>query len=541
MKKKSILIIFILFISICYGALPVWAVTTTYYFSLDGDDNNACTPNWANRCKTIERANEIAEDISDVTDGNEVRLLFNYNDVWDNYATEFTSAVATATYDKFLNVAVSGANDTSRVIVGVCDGSGNYVSGESANKATIDNTGLTQVLYRGAVRVYSQSWVTVENLNLPGTAGDTVYADGLRAEQSDGINFLYNTIADTDCAGIRIVKCTGGNGGLVKGNTVDGTGVSASCSPAGITLTSSYGFTVEDNTVSNLVDREGIGIYRNYGSAGSNIVQDNIVYDTEVVGIYVANGGPNNIIRRNIVYSVDETDMGGVQIRDETADCGLGISTNTTISENFISVTNAGLQITNQCSAEMSGNVFYNNTVVRGGTYATGNVREFVVRVALSAGSITGLEFKYNYFNDTVADIAETPSGHTWDYNIWSAAEAAIDADARGANDTYEIPLAGNIYKNSGWDSITDGSQTGANFALVAGSTLINASPITRTIVDPDSVWPSAVITMSANEVGGMGFVDAPPEQGDSGLYGVIGGTGVIIHGDVQSVIPSND
>jgi hypothetical protein len=74
---------------------------------------------------------------------------------------------------------------------------------------------------------------------------------------------------------------------------------------------------------------------------------------------------------------------------------------------------------------------------------------------------------------------------------------------------------------------------------------LVDAASATRDIIDPDSTTdstPIAITTMSADEMGAVGYEDTPPGPGgETGLYNVLGGTTTLGLGGSKTVTLSGE
>jgi len=554
MKKLLIIVIFLL--------LPItsWATTTTYYFALDGDNTKDCA-SWANRCKTIERMNAIMAGLSDVTDGNTVRVCGQEGDRWDT-AAEMGSA------DK-IELTVSGANAASRFILGACDSLGNWVSTRSSNPPIIDGndtnpTGADQGLIHAAD---GEQYYTIENWRVTESNNDGMrLAGGASGDEHYGFIIRWTEVDNFDDSGIRCAKfCEDFN--ITQNYIHDGSlDCQFSCDPdcsgpdtgSGIVIALwSSRLAAGSSITENLIDGiggEGIGTFRCRNDGFPLQIKRNVILNTRSGGFHATDVTFN--FENNIIHN---TDGGGSTnaywsqtselVPPNCDNPGHGIylkcfpsdpwtfSITGTIIGNIISAGDYGMRISeSDCSTDgdtIDNLLIYNNTIIA-------NKEGASLNVSLSNGS--GNEFKYNAI--TTADCgscAVTDPGQQ--LGAWTIANNAYSATPSTGYDTFIVENL-DLVSQTGlrWPDAV-GNIAVSNFAPALGSPLIDTG-VTRTLIDNDSditSFPFTITTVSANEIGAVAYIDAPPEQGDTGLYGVIGGTGVIIHGDVQSVIPSND
>ena len=227
-------------------------------------------------------------------------------------------------------------------------------------------------------------------------------------------------------------------------------------------------WTCQNNTVKN-GHGEGIGVYKHSNYA---TIQQNLVYNTEKLGIYI-DGSHDPSILHNLVYGTVDTTyhryttppmMGvGIQINDEhlVSDAAY----NATIVGNFVAYCSAGIAI-GSSTYGMTGAKIYNNTLVNN------NASLWFTQVPV----VTNSAIKNNVFwtkngapYGHIRLTSGNPSSVDWGYNFWST--SATDQYS-GTGDV--VAVSPEIYKTTGWDSITAGSLNLSDFGLTDGSPCIN-------------------------------------------------------------------
>lgn len=198
-----------------------------------------------------------------------------------------------------------------------------------------------------------------------------------------------------------------------------------------------------------------------------------------------------NTIRYNLIYGTYPNANGqtnynspGIWLGNETEWSQPACYTETYIYGNLIASCSVNMWIEGQGSnAQVYNSYWYNNTSVE----ATGTWN-FYVQNYTGNGHI----FKNNIIVQTNGNTGGAPSGLvTADYNHWSKAPST---PLRGSHDTtypnYAVtsPM---IAKTSGWNSLTGGSLTGAEFALQSNSICINKGTSTP-VATPQSSFLNA-------------------------------------------------
>ena len=203
-----------------------------------------------------------------------------------------TIFVSTGTYHEHVTISKSltliGENVETTIIDGSNTGDVVYING---NKITV--TGFTIQKggsYGDGIHISYSSGIMISN-NIILESQHGVYAS-----QSSNIsitnNFVLNNgVVGIGGAGIQLFhssySCIVGN--RVANNTIDGIIVSES----------SHNCFIANNTVSNTFTHHGISIW---DSSSNNTVTNNIVYGSEMGGLFIGRSSCNNVLANNIAY-----------------------------------------------------------------------------------------------------------------------------------------------------------------------------------------------------------------------------------------------
>jgi len=499
--------------------------------------------------------NEIQDHISDVTDGNTVRIALKEGDVWD-YATPtlFENASLSNEDDRLL-IKVSGANDSSRFLVGAYDASGNYLSTESANKPIIDgNDQQPNNDYEGMVHSIDEYYVTIENLVIRDTWGVSEYVGtekrthGVKVEDSAYVNVRWVDTSDTSGHGIL-----GDNCDFCKFNDNSVTEFVSRASGhceleggGGIVLQNSSFTEVKRNSVT---DGWGEGIGINWNS-DHNDVQDNFICSARSAALYLDRNADNNNISHNFICQSDEaayrrggafpncTDgSNGLRINNEAAGYGDDISEYNILHGNIMIGMSWGINL----SSAAAGSYTKNNTI-------TNNLMiDNDENLNTGAGSGTTQDNTYTNNASVIYDsegdgcthTGSALTGHgTATYTAWHD-EAPSQASWQGAGDQI-----GNISlsKTTGWRSVADCDDFEmAWLAITTSSSAYDNASTESSLFDPDSTLPNTFIFMIDKNMGAMAYEDSPPIGGETGLYSVIGGSKKVTLGGTKKLTLSGE
>ena len=268
---------------VLFFSLAVNAFATTYYVKNGGNDGNTGLSD-AQAWATVSKVNSSVSGTGD-------DVYFKCGGTW--------------TENTYLKIDWSGTID-NRIVVGAYYGDG--IVGVSGNKPIIDGgTHSTSTLPEnptggtnyGLVHIGYRDYVSVENLSIKDSRGLGIYYDysnyGIIENcdvgwiRSSGLMFNHSTHG-------QIIGCTAHNVGT--GHKYFGDS-NWGFSMGGINLATNM--IVRESTISECWC-EGIGVYK---KSDNSLVENNIVYGAQKVGIYIEQA-KNNIIRNNLVYGISD-------------------------------------------------------------------------------------------------------------------------------------------------------------------------------------------------------------------------------------------
>lgn len=484
MFKRLYLLIVLAIIAMPCGA---WGANTSYYVdATSGNDINSGLSN-AQAWKTISKVNSFPSFAS----GDNV--YFKCGETWTFSANEK------------LTVDWSGTSGDPVVIGAYYMAGSTEVHGVSGNRPVFDGNYIAPSTpptssYFGLIQVKSVSYVTVMDIEIQETG---FYGVGF----DTGSNFEANNIFVDGAysAGIRFKSVTTGKAYDNEITDAARSELTAGWPAVLVSVSSSY-IEMKRNIVHESYG-EGIGIYT---SSHDCTVQDNIVYASKHVGIYIDHSW-NNLIYRNIVYGTTDStfhDLAwgpnwGIASSDESWTTPK--SQNNKIIGNLVAYCYWGISAqTGTSTWSMQNLEISNNTIIdcvyniRIGTfagYSNSNIRNNI---------------SYCLSGDCVhASVPSSHSGLTINYNLWSSTPPT---SVQGANDpSYAAP---GLNKTSGWRTMTGGDALGSWWALSSGASpaVDVGTPTGYQVIVPTSTWTSSVssvdnTTGSGPEIGAFAWM----------------------------------
>jgi hypothetical protein len=239
---------------------------------------------------------------------------------------------------------------------------------------------------------------------------------------------------------------------LVSGNEIDGAGV---C-------------------------REGIGIYKGIQNA---IIENNVVYDHQVVQIYPSGSCDDCIVRNNLLYSSDPTDSdkdgsGIYYLWEDTAGTGncnnyAGTEDNMQIYGNLIAAVNRGIWVSADTCDDAPHNLgpinakVYNNTIVDTFQY---NI--ILVKMSSSSGNLIKNNISEVITGDGVHVYDCDPPGWTWDTNLWYGGSLPSGTPAGDDCEINEVNGDPKLNDPANWRALSN--PTGREFSLQSDSAAID-------------------------------------------------------------------
>ena len=443
----------------------------------------------------------FADPYKSVEDLNDNKGGFSDSD--DVY---FKVATTCTTTEKF-TITWTGTG-IDYVIIGAYEGNGDFtMEGEETLPIIDGNSQAVPSTEGGLIQVSSASYdyITIQDLQVFESGWY-----GIMITDSDYVNVYRCLVSYSEKGGVAAFR--------TSNTTYDENTITQNCqqnnptnvAAGGAFLIASQGqsdtdATITQNKVYNNWCTESIGINR--GVVGG-LVENNVVYDNKgTPGIYL-DYVKDIVVRRNLIYRTNGATFDGpkygLHINAEPYDYGHGCyNSGHELYGNLIAAMVNGISIGGQ-ECRPDDLLIYNNDIVdsvtenikiwSGGAGGSGNVIKNNISWILSGGGA--------HTSNCSA------SGYTWDYNLWDSDPGTGDCDA--ANDPANA--SPELSKASGWQSLSAGNVTGAEFQLTSGSPAagagldlgndldyvlipgdcdFTASPITCTAADGDDYsWP---------------------------------------------------
>jgi len=571
-----IILVSVLFVSTAQAA------TTYYYFRTSGTDATNCSllsidcTIQGSPCKSVECANSILEAIDGnggVPAGDTVYILFYENERWNDAAGEWASSApgVVSTTDK-LAISASGANATSRLIIGAYN-AGGYISTRTATPPILDGDGIRpDSNYEGLIQIVGpQRFWTIENIRSTESADDAIRMTGASSGDTTRYGLIHWMELDNfEDSGISCAK-------YCDYNTVENIYVhvgslqcDSNCGKGGLDYGAAIGFhngssgnIIQNNLIVD-IKGEGLGEYQLYsGSHTPNQWLKNVIINTRSACLHGTD--QTSIWKWNTCSNVDAglayseywyTTIVPDYSSNGTTDCdtpgygayfkcygGDSITQAYILEGNIFKGFNIGISLTDSSCAgsdNITGASVKNNTVI-------GNTVGIDLDISSSWGSSN--EFKYNAITngDCVAcSVVQTGDQSGWviDYNYWSDDPADIDAGYDSANEWVSLTGAIGISTETDvrWPNALANDPVSGH-APASGSQLIDNGQST-TLIDKNTditAFPFTITTIVANEIGAVNFPAAPPEGGDTGLYSVIRGSKKVILGGTKKLTLSGE
>jgi hypothetical protein len=305
----------------------------------------------------------------------------------------------------------------------------------------------------------------------------------------------------------------------------------------GESSSNTYGF-YSHGTVTSLELTDSTAYNNSYnfivGGGVGNYVRRCTAYDAGIDGFRVNDDKLILYFEDSISYSNDQDGwdlfdsdnkiINNSKAYDNTA-AGFKLGGNETASgtvvTNSIAYGNVrGFRTNNSMGQTLKNNTAYNNSIAGFDVYCqspcaaatvtlTGNIAyengTQDLRVSVGGGTLT---FDYNNWYSAAGTVISY-QGDTYTSAQFATYQSEKSQDANGISDNPDFTNA-----------------AGNDFTLTSVSPCIDLLPAPVTLLDPDSTWPSSVVTMQGTELGAFGYEDAPPGAGgDTGLYNVLGGS----------------
>lgn len=409
----------------------------------------------------------------------------------------------TFTPSAYLNVTWGGTS-SNRAIIGAyyVDG-GIAVHGVSGNRPIIsgnDHVVPTRATYVGLVTVRG-NYVTIKDLVVYQSGGHGISIEGNLDTPTSYTNFVVeNCEAESSYfSGISINK-NRSNNGTVQGCEVlesawgwkyDG----RSDYPGGLVVTNcpTSGTTIKQCYVHHNWG-EGIGIYRPLtdtasSNSGHVLVEDNLVFCNQKVGIY-SSRTESNVIRRNLIVGGSPTSWNYAAVYSDGKywhQSGIEINTEVRAGTDWPSVSNNNLIYSNIVvgsyhkgihyatgydSGTNTGNKFYNNTVI-------GCHYSFDIGTRFSGYTLTGIEYKNNISicpADCISsDVLTNPS---WFPNKITASHNSWESRPSYWAGTGDVVSDSNWERTTGFQNITDPALALSDLLPLENCSALNAGVV---------------------------------------------------------------
>jgi hypothetical protein len=237
------------------------------------------------------------------------------------------------------------------------------------------------------------------------------------------------------------------------------------------------------------------------------VIQPIIVYfdDANIRGNVIETTDSVNYDPESSLYLDDIKERSSIIIGhpNESFSVGTVVASNNTILDTRASNSKVGhgIYVTNDTHEDLT----IKNSIVE---LTDNNDSIYPLYLELVSTDPDWTELDYNTYYNGSEDNRVYDAGTVWDSGEFGGVDAGD-------------------WNNPGGSHVDDKSRDpnlAADLTLNAASNEIDAASGTVTLVDPDSSWPSSVITMIGTERGAFGYEDTPPGAGgDVGLYTILG------------------